>query len=196
MSQIEFSSPAAGFDDPVELWLACHERVLRFCSLMARLNQHLGQVGADADARVTANSIRRYFNEAAPRHHADEEIDLFPRLRARLAAEELTALEPTLAAIEQDHRITEGLWQGLDATLSRVEAGERSELDPAIVDRWTALYQHHIQAEEQVILPALRRALTAADWKAAGRAMAERRGVTWPDAPAPRKSIVPVKARR
>lgn len=196
MSQLEFSSPAAGFDDPVELWLACHERVLRFCSLMARLNQHLAQVGADADARVTANSIRRYFNEAAPRHHADEEIDLFPRLRARLTAEELAALEPALAAIEQDHRITEGLWQGLDATLARVEAGERSELDPAIVDRWTALYQHHILAEEQVILPALRRALTAADWKAAGRAMAERRGATWPDAPAPRKSIVPVKARK
>ena len=41
--------------------------------------------GADAEAAESATSIRRYFNEAAPRHHEDEEIDLFPRLPQRLA---------------------------------------------------------------------------------------------------------------
>ena len=194
----EYFSPAAGFDDPVEIWLACHERVLRFCSLMHRLNDHVGTEGANADARVTANSIRRYFNEAAPRHHEDEEVDLFPRLRARLRSDELATLAPTLASIEEDHATTAELWKAMDERLARIEAGERALLDPALVDRWTALYQHHIQAEEQVILPALRRALTAADWKAAGHAMAARRGVIWPpeQPAAARKSVVPIKARK
>lgn len=198
MAPAEFSSPAAGFDDPIEIWLACHERVLRFCSLMRRLNEHLATTGADADARVTANSIRRYFNEAAPRHHEDEEVDLFPRLRARLSAEDSAALAPTLASIEEDHRVTADLWKGLDERLARIETGERASLDPSLVDRWTALYQHHIQAEEQVVLPALRRALTPADWKAAGHSMAARRGVNWPpvEPPATRKSVVPIKARK
>ena len=59
MNAIQHPSPAAGFDDPVEMWLACHERVLRFCSLMNRLNQHVQRDGATSDAKVTANSIRR-----------------------------------------------------------------------------------------------------------------------------------------
>ena len=51
----------------------------RFAALLGRLAEHLGTHGANEDAQVTATSIRRYFNEAAPRHHEDEEVDLFPR---------------------------------------------------------------------------------------------------------------------
>lgn len=202
MNALEYSAPAAGFDDPVEIWLACHERVLRFCSLMTRLNQHLARDGATPDARVTANSIRRYFNEAAPRHHEDEEVDLFPRLRARMPADKVAVLAPTLDSIERDHVDAGRIWAELDASLARVEAGENQLMNPALLDRWTALYQHHIITEEKVILPLLKRHLTKADWRAAGASMAARRGVDWteppspPAAPAARRSIVTIKSAR
>jgi hemerythrin-like domain-containing protein len=41
------------------------------------------------------------------------------------------------------------------------------------------MYRHHIDAEERVVLPALKRVLRKADWQAVGRAMAERRGLDW-----------------
>ncbi len=198
MTPSDFSSPAAGFDDALEIWLACHERVQRFCSLMTRLNQHLGVNGADKDARITANSIRRYFNEAAPRHHEDEELDLFPRLKARMPPEKYAALAATIASIEQDHVDTGRIWVELDATLARIEAGEKILLNPALLDRWNAIYQHHIMTEEQVLLPHLKRHLSQDDWKATGRSMAARRGVAWPDQePATtRQSVVSIKAAK
>ena len=64
-STIDFRTPGAGFDQPVEMWLACHERVQRFAALLSRLADHVRKQGADEDAQVTATSIRRYFNEAA-----------------------------------------------------------------------------------------------------------------------------------
>jgi len=39
------------------------------------------------------------------------------------------------------------------------------------------MYVHHIDAEERVVLPALKKALSRNDWQAIGRSMAERRGL-------------------
>ena len=175
-STIPFDSPQAGFDDPVEMWLACHQRVQRFVALLGRLERHVARVGADPEAVSAATSIRRYFNEAAPRHHEDEEVDLFPLLRERCAAAEAPALE-SLERIESEHLALTQMWRELDATLARIAAGKPASLDPALVARFASTYDKHIEIEEQIVLPALRRVLDAADWRAVGRAMADRRGV-------------------
>lgn len=185
---IDFRTPGAGFDQPVEMWLACHERVQRFAALLGRLAEHLAAQGADEDAQVTATSIRRYFNEAAPRHHEDEEVDMFPRLRERLDAERDRTVLDVLDQVEADHLEMAGLWKRLDAVLAEIARGQPVELKQSLIDRFATMYRHHIDAEERVILPALRKALGKADWQAVGRAMAERRGLEWDDsAPAARK---------
>lgn len=198
MNPPEFSAPAAGFDDALSIWLACHERVHRFCSLLTRLNQHVATHGADADAQITANSIRRYFNEAIPRHHEDEEVDLFPRLRARMPPEKYATLTATIESIDEDHVVSGQIWQELDAALAQIELGNKVTLNPALVDRWTALYQHHILAEEQVVMPQLKRYLSKADWAEIGRSMAARRGMNWPDEgqTTTRKTMLPIKAAK
>ena len=71
-----FSSPAAGPEDPLAMLSACHERVERQCRTLTRLLPHLAQHGADAQAREAGQAVLRYFDEAAPNHHADEEDDL------------------------------------------------------------------------------------------------------------------------
>jgi hemerythrin-like domain-containing protein len=187
-STIDFRTPGAGFDQPVEMWLACHERVQRFAALLSRLAEHLRNQGADEDAQVTAASIRRYFNEAAPRHHEDEEVDLFPRLRDRLDAKgDRTVLE-VLDQVEADHLEMAGLWKVLDAALAKVSRGERVALEQQLIDRFATMYRHHIDAEEQVLLPALKKLLGRGDWQAVGRAMAERRGLEWDELSAQKKA--------
>jgi hemerythrin-like domain-containing protein len=189
---IDFRTPGAGFDQPVEMWLACHERVQRFAALLSRLADHLSGQGADEDAQVTAVSIRRYFNEAAPRHHEDEELDLFPRLRERLDSERDRTVLDVLEQVEADHLEMAGLWKRLDTALAEISRGQRLSLDQSLIDRFATMYRHHIDAEERVVLPALQKALTRSDWQAVGRSMAERRGLEWEQLAKP----VAVKGRR
>jgi len=183
VSLIDFRTPAAGFDQPLELWQACHERIARMNNMLQRLVEYLKTHPVDKDAGVTAASVLRYFEEAAPRHHEDEEIDLFPRLQARLrtrsrgpAAEHIgVAIQSLLADHEQMH----ALWLALREPLRRVEAGEEPQFDDAQVTLFITRYRAHMEVEDREIAPALRRMLTAKDLREIGRAMAERRGVSW-----------------
>lgn len=182
---IQFRSPAGGFDEPLELWLACHERVQRFCNLLGRLKEHVEKHGADAEAAESATSIRRYFNEAAPRHHEDEEIDLFPRLLTRLDeqattpdADEPVHVRAAIDVLTAEHRSNAVLWAAIDAALARIAQGKAAVLEASQVEAFSRTYRRHIEVEESVVMPAMQRHFSAADWNDVGAAMARRRGVT------------------
>ena len=182
MTLIDFRTPAAGFDQPLELWLACHDRVRRMTGLLERLREHMANMGADDAARVTATSIRRYFDEAAPRHHEDEEVDLFPLLRRLLpvkAPQRLAEVEQALARLEADHASLGHVWQQLRPVLEAIERGESVQLDAAAVLTFADGYRGHCEVEDTIVADALRLCLGDADLDALGQAMAERRGVDW-----------------
>lgn len=82
-------APGAGYEAPFEMLDACHERVGRMLRLLHKLRAHLQASGWDAQAAEAARDVLRYFNEAAPRHHEDEERHVFP---AVLAAPDAPAL--------------------------------------------------------------------------------------------------------
>ena len=182
MALIDFHTPAAGFDQPLELWLACHDRVRRMTGLLERLREHIANMGADDAARVTATSIRRYFDEAAPRHHEDEEVDLFPLLRRRLpvkAPDRLPEVEQALARLEADHVSLGRAWQQVRPVLEAIERGESVPLDAATVRTFADGYRGHCEVEDTIVADALRLCLDDAELDALGQAMAERRGVDW-----------------
>lgn len=182
MALIDFRTPAAGFDQPLELWLACHDRVRRMTGLLERLREHLGTIGADDAARVTATTIRRYFDEAAPRHHEDEEVDLFPLLRRLLPQKDpkrLPEVEAALSRLEADHVSLGRVWQVVRPLLQAIERGEPATLDAETVNAFASGYRAHCEVEDTVIADALRLCLADADLDALGQAMAERRGVDW-----------------
>lgn len=182
MSIIDFRQPAAGFDQPLELWLACHDRVRRMAGLLERLVEHLRDHGSDDAAQVTASAIRRYFDEAAPRHHEDEEVDLFPLLRRLLpdrAPEAAPEVSAALDALLHDHVELGGVWRRLRPVLEAVERGEPATLERELVACFAGGYRRHCEIEDSVIAAALRRCLDALDLDAVGQAMAERRGVDW-----------------
>ena len=58
----------------------CHERVERLLALQARLQQHLLDKGCDEPARQASRDVMRYFDMAAPLHHENQELHVFPAL--------------------------------------------------------------------------------------------------------------------
>jgi hemerythrin-like domain-containing protein len=180
---IDFRTPAAGFDEPLALWQACHQRVLRMVGLLERVRERLQQHAPDEAVRVSAASIRRYFNEAAPRHHDDEEVDLFPLLLRRLGeqapGEAHEQIVTALDSLRTDHVSLGNLWAALEPVLARIERGERAELEETTVALFATGYRRHCDIEDSLIHPALAHALTAEDFAAVGRSMAHRRGADW-----------------
>ena len=170
------SAPAAGFEQPFEMLEACHERVHRMLKLLERLRAHLPGHGADADARKAATDVMRYFDLAAPNHHRDEELHVFPPLLA--AGDDGTIV--LVSRLKQDHLQMESRWTGARAVLAAIAAGEVSALSPdhdAALDAFAALYAGHIEAEEQLAYPAARKLLDEPAIAAMSAEMMRRRGV-------------------
>jgi hypothetical protein len=119
--------------------------------------------------------VLRYFDVAAPLHHADEDIDLFPRLRAIAVAAGDSTLLAALDEAARAHGPLESRWTGLRAHLVSVAAG--APPDPDRIAAFVAHEEAHLAIESGHILPAARRLLDADALHALGRAMAARRGL-------------------
>ncbi|AAP85985.1 Hemerythrin-like domain-containing protein (plasmid) [Cupriavidus necator H16] len=166
-------SPTAslpGFDSPIELLLACHEKVRRFAGLCQRLEQHAALHGADDEARTAAASVLRYFQIAAPLHHADEEEDLFPALR-ELGDVSLTA---RIDELDAEHGRLGDLWCCVKPWLEAMSQGARHPAPPEL-SAFATLYPEHALREEREIYPAVVR-LSRDRLAEIGQRMAQRRG--------------------
>jgi iron-sulfur cluster repair protein YtfE (RIC family) len=76
------NEPDGDFNDPIRLLEDCHRRIENFLDvLMTLANQSQGNVLA-TEQHTAAEISLRYFREAGPKHAADEEESLFPRIRA------------------------------------------------------------------------------------------------------------------
>jgi hemerythrin-like domain-containing protein len=185
MATLHFNAPTAGFDEPLQMWRDCHRRVRRMTQLLQRLALYLQTHAADETAQVSATSVLRYFTEAGPRHHADEEEDLFPRLLAyarRLSAgPAVDLLASVIERLQDQHRELDALWGALRGPLHRIAAGTAAPLDERVVAAFADGYARHIDLEESEIGPALERLLPAEELALIGAAMAQRRGVPWAD---------------
>jgi len=179
------AGPAAGFDEPFEMLAACHERVARMLRLLARLREHLerhaadGQA-ADAQAADAARDVMRYFDQAAPRHHEDEERHVLPRLRASADA----AHRELAARLAADHVEMAAAWAALRPDLVAVAerrwpGGGEAEAAQAFTrwQRFAALYERHAAAEDEVAFPFAASLVEGEARAAMGREMAARRGV-------------------
>ena len=170
-------APASGFDDPFAMLDACHERVERMLDLLARLRAHLIKDGCDEQARQAARDVIRYFDIAAPAHHADEERHIFPVL---LAAGQLAS---EVQRLQNDHTEFESAWARVRATLARVADGTwagTSMHDEAALSSFASIYERHIPLEEQLVFPAARRLMDDERLASMGREMAGRRGLEHP----------------
>lgn len=171
-------SPAAGFDQPFEMLHACHERVQRTLGLLARLRDHLRHHGADAQAREAARDVLRYFDIAAPLHHEDEELHVFPPLLAHGSA----AVVELVKTLQAEHAAMAGHWAEARMPLAAVAEGTAgaapwSPQQEKVLDDFAGLYAEHIVREESVAYPAAQVLLSGEALGPMGEEMARRRGV-------------------
>jgi iron-sulfur cluster repair protein YtfE (RIC family) len=171
------SAPSAGFEVPLEMLSACHHRIEQQCATLRRLVEHLGAHGADADARIAAQGVLRYFDTSALHHHADEEEDLFPALLESMAGSDAVCLRELTQALTAEHRELEARWRRLRVALEQVARGEDAQLSQADVDAFVDRYAAHLEREERELLPMAGRLLADEDLARVGRAMRERRGI-------------------
>ena len=172
-------APAAGFEAPFEMLATCHDRVERMLALQKKLQSHLRAKGCDEPARQAARDVMRYFDLAAPLHHQDEELHVFPPLLAGTDA----ALRELVQRLMQDHRRMETAWLEARCTLQAVADSLDAAcltLTPdqtAALDRFAALYRQHLDDENGIAYPAAEASLSPAALEAMSEDMMQRRGV-------------------
>ena len=161
---------APDFESTLSLLTACHDKVRHFAALSLTLATHVESRGADSEAREAASNILRYFDVAAPLHHADEEEDLFPALRALGEP----GLDSAMAELEAEHLSLAGLWQSVRRWLTAVIQGEAAPR-PTELEGFARLYPAHADREEAEVYGAAQR-LTRAELDGIDTRMRQRRG--------------------
>lgn len=168
---------APGFDRPLDVLAACHDRIARQCDTLGKLLEHLPAHGADSQAQQAARAVLAYFDTAAVHHHDDEERNLFPLLEVANAAGACELVE----TLTLEHDAQSLLWRRLRPQLVHIEAGESAALDAALTQQFMASHRSHLEFENTHVLPLARKTLDATALTRLGRAMAARRGVPFVD---------------
>jgi hemerythrin-like domain-containing protein len=173
MTRSLLGTAAPGFDQPLDVLEACHDRIARQCDTLDKLLAHLPSRGSDEQAKQAARAVMTYFDTAAVHHHDDEERNLFPLLE-QAGAPGACDLVETLS-LEHDELAL--LWRQLRPDLQQVEQGMAVLLDEGLVRRFIVLYRSHLEFENTQVLPLARQVLGRPEIERLGRAMAARRGV-------------------
>lgn len=163
-----------GFDDPLALLRACHQKMLAQCDLLETLVAQSGSGGLDDAARKAAQDLTRYFSSSAPLHHRDEEEDLFPRInRQSLRIAEL------VHNLKRQHQQLDTLWETLAPELRRIPEDGFSGAFLETAGRFCELSREHIKLENMELLPLVASSLSRQELGYVGEAMAKRRGVKY-----------------
>lgn len=171
--------PSAGFDDPLALLSACHRRVAGFCDTLERLVEHVRTAGPDDDARRAAGRVLSYFDQAAPHHHADEEVDLLPLLRLRAEARDASTVENWAERISAEHREQAAVWRALREELQQLIDADATNLSAAA--GFIDMERQHYRFEDREVFPLASKLLREGDLETLGRAMADRRNRPYPE---------------
>lgn len=167
------------FEQPLELLSDCHRRVESFLRALIIVAEQAKGGALDPRQREALETALRYFREAAPKHTADEEESLFPRMRAlgeaaRDALAKIDALEADHAAAKHDHDLVELLGQKWLRSHS-LSADETQSLT-ASLRNLQSIYEKHISIEDNEVFPLAAKVVSAKELAEVGKEMAARRG--------------------
>ncbi len=159
---IQIGLSPATIDAPIEHLLACHRRIEQRLDTLIRVGDHL-RTNRAAALKAIRNSLD-FLDTSGELHTEDEEESLFPRLREKLSAAELTFVE----SLETDHTKAAIIYAELKSiALTLGAAAEPSaeciEKYLDLANRLRTLYGNHIHAEDEVFMAFAARYLNALD---------------------------------
>jgi hemerythrin-like domain-containing protein len=178
---VQIGAKASHFSDPTGLLSDCHRRIEMFLGTVKAAADLAGRKLLD-DERRALDAALRYFREAAPKHNADEEESLFPRLRAVSTPEVGMVLEK-ISFLEQEHH-----WAApLHAEVDRLGqlwlrdgqlSGNPAQAFHAALDELDSMYRTHIEYEDSVLFPLATRILSPSQNAEMAQEMAKRRNLS------------------
>ncbi len=180
--------PLADFNSPVDMMEDCHRRIEHFLAvLVAVVDDALEVTGGEVndcaltpDARKAVETALAYFDGAAPKHTADEEESLFPRMR-EVGGEAVQEALAVLDRLEADHVEAERLHAEVDEIL---HAWLQASLLPSealgqardVLVSLQGIYSRHIAVEDNEVFPLAREVLGEDQLQTIGAEMKQRRG--------------------
>ena len=175
---VQIGAKAHSSSEPVGLLSDCHRRIEMFLKTL----QHVAALTdrpLSGEARTALESALRYFRESAPKHTADEEESLFPRLRQIQDSEMKEALA-TLDALEADHQNASTLHAEVDAL--GMQLLDQRGLPVKDADRFrravndlASIYVEHIRVEDEIVFPIAKQKLSTPLQSEIASEMASRR---------------------
>jgi hemerythrin-like domain-containing protein len=148
------ATPDSGYDNPLGMLQDCHRRIERFLGILHQIGTSIIERALTAEEISAVEAALRYFRTAGPKHNADEEESVFPRIRSGITAEELEQID----RLERDHDHAALLHDSVDLLFSSWIANH--ELRPKDqlllrenLEQLQSIYTEHIRLEETVIFP-------------------------------------------
>jgi hemerythrin-like domain-containing protein len=187
----DFFQPAPTFDDPLAMLRACHRR-LEYGLLTAERLPELEQGGSlETAARTTLRQMVQYFSGMVPRHFADEEQSLFPRLLAARPGDEVIGLMERLAKQHDALAFAHCEFAEAAEELLRIGPPAAAERFRKAIAELRRVYAEHLRLEEEQVFPQAAALLSAREMATIGAEMAARRGIAWPhELPQPARAPV------
>lgn len=177
---VQIGAKTHSFTDPTGLLSDCHRRVEMFLGTLRAVAEVIHRPPTEETSRALETAVH-YFAQAAPKHTADEEQSLFPRLR-QMHNPEIASAFSKLDQLEEEHR-----WAApLHADVERLGAqylstGSLSNSEVEVFRKAAAslasMYKRHIEVEDELVFPLAARLLSDADKSAIAHEMASRRKI-------------------
>lgn len=145
--------PAPMDESPMQLLLACHQRIRKYLKICWRLGEAEMH---DLDAiQNSARDAAKYFLEALPLHMLDEHDSIMPRLSGLSPS-----MDAALARMQREHLLEEGTVRelvGYCEVLSEAPLSLESIREDLrqCVRLLTVALESHLSGEEREIFPAL-----------------------------------------
>jgi hemerythrin-like domain-containing protein len=177
---VQIGAKAHNFSDPTGLLSDCHRRIEMFLGMLEAVASVIDRPALEEASRALESALR-YFGQAAPKHIADEEESLFPRLRQIQRAEIQSSLSQ-LEQLEEEHRWAVPLHAEVEQLGAQyLSTGSLSDAEiekfRRAVAHLVSMYKQHINIEDSVIFPLAARLLPQAEKMAIALEMASRRDV-------------------
>jgi len=167
------AKPDSGFGDPLGMLKDCHRRIEHFLGILSTVAEraHSGSLTKEEGSAVEA--ALSYFRTGGQRHTADEEKSLFPRLAKAGGGEDLDRLEHDHSEANELHDEIERLYGEWISVGSLCESdGSRLLAATRIL---AAIYEAHIQVEDNIVFPRAAKMLGKDAIEAIGQEFRERR---------------------
>jgi hemerythrin-like domain-containing protein len=149
-----------------------------FLLVLKTVAEGIGQRPTEEMARALESPLR-YFSEAAPKHTADEEESLFPRLR-QISSPDVTSAFSQLDELAAEHRWANSLHTEVERLGTKYLSGRSLSHDEvarfrAAIRDLCSMYERHIGLEDATIFPLATRLLSEEDKSAIATEMEARR---------------------